>query len=211
MFERFRQADGSTTRQHGGLGLGLSIVRNLVELHGGSITAQSPGENLGSTFIVRLPALPARALAHAEWTGEFKAAADPVTHLNGAVVLVVDDEPDGRNLLARLLTEAGAEVLTAAGAEEGLQALQSHPVNVLISDVGMPGLDGYEFIRRVRSLRHQSSRVPAIALTAYARAEDKERSLAAGFQRHVSKPYSLSELSAIIATLWRESSSALAS
>jgi PAS domain S-box-containing protein len=212
VFERFRQADGSTTRLHGGLGLGLSIVRNLVELHGGSISAQSPGENLGSTFVVRLPAVSARTLAaHLEWTGEFKAAADPITHLDGALVLVVDDEPDGRNLLARLLEETGARVIAAASAEEGLQLLQNHPVSVLISDVGMPGLDGYEFIRRVRSLRHECCRVPAIALTAYARTEDKERCLAAGFQRHVSKPYSVSELAATISTLWRDSTPALAS
>jgi PAS domain S-box-containing protein len=211
VFERFRQADGSTTRTHGGLGLGLSIVRNLVELHGGSIKAASPGENLGSTFTLRLPVVATPGIAaRLEMTGEFKAANDTITSLNGAVILVVDDEPDGRNLLARLLQETGALVITAASAEEGLQVLQAQTVNVLISDVGMPVVDGYEFMRRVRSLQHANSRVPAIALTAYARTEDRERSLAAGYQRHVSKPYSVSELTAIVATLWRDSISAMA-
>ncbi len=151
VFERFRQADGSTTRQHGGLGLGLSIVRNLVELHGGSITAESPGENQGTTFTVRLPVSPPKLASTGIFTGTYNQIAAPLTQLNGAVVLVVDDEPDGRSLLARLLTDSGARVLSAASAEEGLQTLEAQPVDVLISDVGMPGLDGYEFIRRVRS------------------------------------------------------------
>ncbi|MEO8309195.1 MAG: PAS domain S-box protein [Pseudomonadota bacterium] len=202
IFERFRQADGSTTREHGGLGLGLSIVRNLVELHGGSIIAGSPGENLGATFTVRLPAvLPNALTATGVFTGTFGQISSPLASLAGTVILVVDDEPDGRSLLARLLTDTGAEVLTAASAEEGLDTLTTRPVNVLISDVGMPGLDGYEFIRRVRASDNGSSRIPAIALTAYARTEDRERSLAAGFQRHISKPYSIADLTAAVASL----------
>ena len=209
VFERFRQADGSTTREHGGLGLGLSIVRDLVELHGGTISVESRGENLGSTFTVRLPAATPKPIGkHMDFTGTFKQFAAPLTSLSGAVILIVDDEPDGRTLLARLLAETGAKVFTATNAEEGMQTLKAQPVSVLVSDVGMPGVDGFEFMRRVRSLKHESHRVPAIALTAYARAEDRERSLAAGFQRHISKPYSISDLTAAIAALWRETPAA---
>jgi PAS domain S-box-containing protein len=209
VFERFRQADGSTTREHGGLGLGLSIVRDLVELHGGTIAASSRGENQGSTFTVRLPAVAPRVLGkQVDLTGSFKQAPNPLPSLDGAVVLIVDDEPDGRSLLARLLRETGANVFTATNAEEGMQALKSRTVNVLVSDVGMPGVDGYEFMRRVRSLQHETNSVPAIALTAYARAEDRERSLAAGFQQHISKPYSISDVTAAISALWQRSPAA---
>jgi signal transduction histidine kinase/CheY-like chemotaxis protein len=211
VFERFRQADGSTTREHGGLGLGLSIVRNLVELHGGTISVESPGENRGSTFIVRIPAVAAGAYGDLQATGSFRQISDPLTSLEGAVILVVDDEPDGRTLLARLLGEAGAQVICAANGETGLQMLGRHGISVLVSDISMPGMDGFEFIRRVRSSEQEFSHVPAIALTAYARTEDRDRSLAAGFQRHIAKPYSLPDLTAAIAALWRDSPATAAS
>ena len=209
VFERFRQEDGSTTREHGGLGLGLSIARNLVELHGGTIRAESAGPNRGTTFTVRLPAAsvplqkPRESESGGLSTGEYMSL-----NLGDVVVLIVDDEPDGRTLLARLLTDLGARVLVASGAEQGLQILEQQGVDVLVSDVGMPGMDGYEFMRRVRALPGEARHVPAIALTAYARGEDRQRSLAAGFQRHIAKPYSIGDLAAAIAALRREGTAA---
>jgi PAS domain S-box-containing protein len=205
VFERFRQADGSTTREHGGLGIGLSIVRNLVELHGGSVAVESAGMGKGATFTVRLPLLQVETFVPRPMDPA-RGMTQPVEHLQpslaGTVVLIVDDEPDGRALLDRLLKEAGAEVHAAEGALEAIGILQREPVDVILSDIGMPGLDGYEFMRRVRALEDPQIRgLPAIAVTAYARDDDRQRSLSAGFQQHVAKPYSFPELATAIAGL----------
>ena len=207
VFERFRQADGSTTREHGGLGLGLSIVRNLVELHGGAVAVHSEGPGKGATFSVSLPLLQAESFVPRPSDpkrGPVLAPEPLLPSLSGTVVLIVDDEPDGRALLHRLLKDAGADVRAAEGGMEAIGILQREPVDVILSDIGMPGLDGYEFMRRVRALGDpQVSGVPAIALTAYAREEDRLRSLSAGFQQHVAKPYSFPELAIAIAGLRR--------
>ena len=210
VFERFRQADQKTTRQHGGLGLGLAIVRHLVELHGGAVRADSPGEEgRGATFTVRLPAMPGlRREApdeHARPAVRDTLPADECPErLDGLRVLVVDDEADTREMLRVGLTRCGAEVTTASSAPEALEALARGAPEVLISDIGMPGEDGYELIRRVRALPPEGGgRVPAVALTAYARAEDRLRALRAGYQMHLSKPVELAELTSVIASLTR--------
>jgi len=203
VFERFRQGDGSTTREHGGLGLGLSIVRNLVELHGGSITAHSDGEGLGATFTLRLPALHMdRSALPADVTASRRRppAPEAVVSLHGTTVLVVDDDPDSRALLSRLLGDAGARVLEARSAAGGIGMLQADRVDVILSDIGMPEMDGFEFIRQVRS-DSAGRHAPAIAVTAFARPEDRERCLAAGYQRYFAKPYSFPELAAAIRSL----------
>jgi CheY-like chemotaxis protein len=180
VFERFRQADGSTTRRHGGLGLGLSIARHIVEMHGGTIAAASDGPGRGATFTVTLPL---------GGDGASRGAADGEqsqrVSLAGLHVLVVDDETDARELLRRLLAEQGCEVATAATAEEALTALAARPCDVLLTDIGMPGTDGYELLRRVRATDGARK---AIAVTAFARPEDRDRALAAGFDGHLAKP-----------------------
>jgi PAS domain S-box-containing protein len=205
VFDRFRQADASTTRRHGGLGLGLAIVKHLVELHGGSVRVKSPGEGQGASFIVALPVSSVR-------TGESGRHERPsfdevdlfsleLPGLEGTVALVVDDEADARVLVGRLMEERQGQAVLAGSADEAFDILGRQHIDILISDVGMPGVDGYELIRRIRAADARWARVPAIALTAYARAEDRQRALLAGFQMHLSKPVEPRELIAGIASL----------
>ncbi|RZT10982.1 PAS domain S-box-containing protein [Duganella sp. CF402] len=198
VFERFRQADATTTRQHGGLGLGLAIVKHLVEQHGGTIAVTSEGEGRGACFTLRLPAhhhLPAPAAP--------PAPAKPhaaVQDLSGVQVLVVDDEDDARELIKRILSDCNAEVLTAATAAEALQLLQHERPDLLVSDLGMPGMDGYGLLDRIRALGpSRGGDLPAIALTAFAHAEDRGRALASGFLAHLAKPVEPDELIAKVA------------
>ncbi|MGB3312097.1 MAG: PAS domain-containing protein [Nodosilinea sp.] len=184
IFDYFRQADSATTRQFGGLGLGLAIVRHLVELHGGTICADSAGEGMGATFTVTLPTLPYQPAA--DVGAHIKA---PTLNLRGTHVLVVDDDDDTRSFIVFLLEQAGATVVSAASARAALDALKQSRPQVLISDIGMPEVDGYMMMRQIRALpAEQGGQIPAIALTAYARESDQEQALAVGFQRHVPKP-----------------------
>jgi PAS domain S-box-containing protein len=200
VFERFRQAESSEARAYGGLGLGLAIVRQLVEMHGGQVEARSDGLGRGATFIVRLPAWDPTGTP-----GAAEADAAAVPHepgqalLAGRRVLVVDDEADGREMLAIMLRLHGAQVTTAASAEEALTSLRTDAPELLISDIGMPHVDGYELMRRIRAGDSDACRhVPAIALTAFARAEDAAKARSAGFQMHMSKPV---EPSALISSI----------
>lgn len=208
VFERFRQADNSITRSIGGLGLGLAIVRQLVELHGGTVHADSAGEGQGATFVVKLPLIavgpkvtePERV--HPAVGGSL--AIEGLPQLDGLQVLIVDDDADMRDLLAFTLEAYGARVAAAASADEAISTLLQAPlsIDVLISDIGMPETDGYTLLRRVRALSSdQGSRIPAIALTAYARTQDRRAALLAGFQSHVAKPVEPAELIAVIANL----------
>ena len=203
LFERFSQQDGSTTRQHGGLGLGLAIVRHLVELHGGTVKATSTGPDQGASFTVSLPV---RAIAGggdgAESSDKTRPleSGGPVPSMRGLRVLVVDDEEDAREVVSALLHELGAVVETAASAREALPVVRAWLPNVILADVGMPDEDGYAFIRQVRSLAPQDGGLtPAVALTAYGSPEDRRRALAAGYQIHVAKPAMPRELAAAIA------------
>jgi PAS domain S-box-containing protein len=212
VFERFRQADASTSRRHGGLGLGLSIVKQLVELHGGVIRAASLGSGKGSTFVVELPAMARDADVGAPyWQRQQRSpsvsdqsdAYDAPTSLEGVRVLVVDDEPDARSLIERLLAECDARVTTAASASEAFDHVAREAPDVLLSDIGMPAEDGYSLMRRIRSLTGAAGKTPAIALTAYARAEDRAKALQAGYQLHLPKPVEPGKLIAMVASLAR--------
>ncbi len=201
VFDRFRQAEGSTARKHGGLGLGLAIVRHLVELHGGKVMAESPGEAQGATFTVCLPvpsvdieAPPTPKAVENDDEDDAQLLAQAPS-LEGLRVLVVDDEPDARDLLAVVLRQRGAAVTIADSALAALDALNTNSFDILISDIQMPEVDGYELIRRLRaSEAGQDKFIPAVALTAHVRPKDRARVLAAGFQMHVSKPVSAAEL-----------------
>lgn len=198
VFERFRQADSSTTRQHGGLGLGLALVRHLVEAHGGNICAESAGEHQGSTFTIRLPLFDAQQVRQRSSTAEVgNSNVTPPTQaktLSGLSVLVVDDSADDRKYLSALLTRNGADVTTAASAAQALEEAMYHCPDVIVSDIGMPCRDGYELIHDIRVLHHEIAKKPAIAITAYGSQSDRARALAAGFQRHLTKPANTQQL-----------------
>jgi PAS domain S-box-containing protein len=207
VFERFRQSDGSTTRQHGGLGLGLAIVRQLVEIHGGTVSVDSAGAGQGATFIVSLPLLPVRREPPGDMPRVHPAAQnnllpDCPPELSGLRVLLVDDEADSRDLLNFVLELCGAQVETAGSVAEALEIIRRESFDVIISDIGMPDEDGYDLIGRIRELPdEQGGNTPAIALTAYARAEDRVRALRSGFQLHIAKPVESPELIAAVANL----------
>lgn len=203
MFERFRQHDSSYSRRHGGLGIGLALVKQLTELHGGKVRAMSAGANQGASFIVELPLVPIRGQLEVE-AHRFHPRTDVVPgnfgtpNLNGLLLLVVDDQPDAREILRRLLEEHGATVLLASSADEALGVLKERKPDVMLSDIGMPDKDGYDLIKEVRD---QGNSVPAAALTAFARSEDRTKALLAGYQAHIAKPVESLELFAIVASL----------
>ena len=215
VFDRFRQADSTSTRVHKGLGLGLAIARHLVELHGGTIQAESQGEGLGATFTVKLPLKAVRSLETSLASDEFQAhptigdrvPLDSPLRLNGLRVLVVDDEADARKFVSTVLEECGAEVTAVDSVDSALAAIEHFKPDVLVSDIGMPGEDGYALIRKVRELEADiGGRIPAVALTGYAWVEDHKEALLAGFQLHVAKPVRSAELIAVVASLaeWTE-------
>ena len=210
IFERFRQADSASTRQHGGLGLGLAIVRHLVEMHGGTVDAESGGEGQGTTFTVKLPMIVLRSVEGSPDKNEKRehptsnrdVPFECTPELEGVHVLVVDDEADGRTLVTAVLEKCGAKVSEANSAITGLKALLELRPDVLLSDLGMPEEDGYSLIKKVRALSaEQGGQIPAAALTAYARVEDRMKVLRAGFQIHLPKPVEPAELIAVVANL----------
>lgn len=204
IFERFRQVDTSSTRKSGGLGLGLAIVRNLVELHGGKVAAESAGKGRGSTFTVTLPILPSSRHVASPPSIDARDGLGEMADLSGVRVLVVDDEEDAREAMATLLTARGATVTTAASTREALEVLQGGEKrqDVLVSDISMPDIDGYALLRAIRARSSPGATiVPAIAVTAYARPKDQQRALAAGYRMHLSKPVGQAELVAAVAEL----------
>jgi PAS domain S-box-containing protein len=206
IFNRFTQAEAVTTRTHGGLGMGLAIARAIIELHGGGISAASEGEGKGSTFTLNIPLMPIsrelppdRVHPQVSWT-EISLECPP--EVAGLRVLVVDDDGDTCDMIRAALDQCGAVVQTASSAESALQLFRSSQPDVLISDIGMPEVDGYELIRRIREIEHGlGTKVPAVALTAFARIEDRVKSLASGYQMHVAKPVEPAELLTIVASL----------
>ncbi|HSL21458.1 MAG TPA: hybrid sensor histidine kinase/response regulator [Vicinamibacterales bacterium] len=201
VFDPFRQADASTTRVHRGLGIGLSIVKNLVEAHGGTVSAHSAGEGRGATFIVELPVATVNAAATRTAPGLAAEPADPPPPLDGLSVLVVDDDVESREVVAEYLRASRARVLSAASAAQALEVLKREQVDVLLADIGMPEEDGYSLIRKVRALEMETSLIPAAALTAFARESDREEALRAGFQLHLPKPIDARSLVEAVAIL----------
>lgn len=206
VFDRFRQEDGSISRRHGGLGLGLAIVRHLSQLHGGTVTATSPGEGRGATFTVRVPIRSQAERAHRparSGLGEAK-------RLAGVHVLVVDDDPGGRDVIAQILQTLGARVSLAASGESAFTLLLEHRPDVLVADLGMPQMDGYALIEQIRALDPQlGGRTPAVAVTAYASLEDRLRALRAGYQNHIAKPLEPEQFAAVITSLAEQTPHAL--
>jgi PAS domain S-box-containing protein len=211
VFDRFRQADASSTREYGGLGIGLAIVRHIVEMHGGGVSASSPGKGQGATFKIRLPLISASRLAPrsaprdeaaAPAAAEEQQILENGHRLDGVRVLVVEDNLDTLDMLKFIFSESGAEVITATSVDEALDALERFRPDALISDIAMPDRDGYDLIREIRSREpERGGKIPAVAVTAYARAEDRVRVLAAGFQMHIAKPIAPDELIAVVASL----------
>jgi signal transduction histidine kinase len=215
VFDRFRQADSTFSRQHGGLGLGLAIVRHLVEMHGGSVSADSQGKGKGATFTVSFPLIAAARNGHSNMNplgSEHLNVTEDRRNLVGLSVMVVDDERDAREVLTTMLKVRGAEVTALSSAAEAVEALVQNPgsmPDVLVSDIGMPGEDGFDLISKVRAMDPEcGGNIPAIALTAYAREEDRTRVLKAGFQRHVAKPVEPAALAAAVAGLARRRTAA---
>jgi signal transduction histidine kinase/ActR/RegA family two-component response regulator len=214
VFDRFRQGDSAPTRSHGGLGLGLAIVRHLVELHGGEVHADSHGEGQGATFTVKLPVIPVYQRQEIEERVHPRIAAllpqiEATDRIDGVRVLVVDDEPDTRELLKTMLASCGAEVTMAPSAKLALEEMQRSQFDVIVSDIGMPEVDGYELMQRIRCLPVElGGKTPAVALTAYARSEDRLRALRVGYKMHVSKPIERAELIVVVASIVDRSHSA---
>jgi len=200
IFERFRQEDAGTTRWYGGLGLGLSIVKELVEAHGSVVAATSDGPDRGTTFAVRIPQSDVRPAESAH------AAEARQPTLEGVRILIVEDDEDARGLLNRVLSSAEARVCEVEDVRGALDALESFQPNLVVSDIGIPGEDGYDLIRQIRARGFDAARLPAIALTAYARIEDQERALEAGYQRHLSKPLDVGQLVRAATSLTRNGS-----
>ena len=207
VFDRFRQADSGSTRRTGGLGLGLSIVKHLVEMHGGNVTADSPGEDQGSTFTVRLPLMivhQSAAQTREHPLAERRNPLQQLADLEGVRVMAVDDDADALGLLKDVLEAAGASVCTASSAAEALDVIGAFNADVLVADIGMPEIDGFELIRRIRALDDPKLRdIPAAALTAFARSEDRTKALQTGFEMHLAKPVDPGELVASVAMLVR--------
>jgi CheY-like chemotaxis protein len=207
VFERFRQADATFAREHGGLGLGLAIARQLAELHGGTLSASSGGPDEGSTFVLRLPVMIVHTPAADASPGEQPYAErdapslEVVPRLDGVYVLAVDDDLDSLNLLKSVLESAGATVATVPSAAAALDVIRERPPDVMVADIGMPGTDGLQLIRALRQMDHPARSMPAAALTAYARSQDRIATLASGFHMHLVKPVDPLELIVAVSTL----------
>ena len=204
VFDRFRQADATTTRSHGGLGLGLAIVRQLAELHGGAVRAESDGPGLGARFTIRLPIAPSASAGPAPDRNAEPAPEPPrsLQHLDGVTVLVVDDETDSRLMVRQVLEQCGARVIEAASAAEALEQVRHHRPSVLLSDIAMPGEDGYSLIRRLRALPADAGgAIPAAAMSAHAGTTDRRTALESGFQLHIAKPFDADAIARTVAAL----------